>query len=642
MRRLMVFLLVAAIGGAAAGAASSAQRVAALALAGEDGERGWYVREGRVLCAGNGCPADAPAKALGASAVVVIRGPEGERLYAAVPRTDEPRTRLIRLDPATGEPLESAAAGPPLREAEGRVTGLASGPDGRTLLAWGALPYNRREDTTRGFVLRVDPAMPGVRTVLPLPSPPLAGVLQGDGSRLWLLLERTVQTVTVPIWSLSWSFDAPAGNTSIALRDVDRPRSGVVPAATGSDPVESGGASSSADQPLFCLGGDSGVVCMDPTDRAERGVLPSRIEIPLPRVESLLIAGDGLTGVAIGREGETAFRWESAVPASDAMVAPLPSPFVAAGVDAAGAIRLAGGTETGASLARLPESAFRDGRLIAAIPPARPEPPTPAIVAEKAVLPPPAAEAPRPTAPPTPVGEAPRHSAPPAPAPSATAPSATAPTAPPQTPAKPAPPAQAPPPPAASSAPAQPPPKAEQPAAPQPPPPPAPVQAAQPAAAATPPPAKSAAVPPPAQATQPLAPPSAPAQPPAQPPPSQPAPPPSATAPAQPPPSEVISEATITPVPASPEAGAGTISGTIANPRAVPLEVVVLGPDSLLREAARVSVASGGAWRAEGLLPGRYRVVLQGPGGAPVAAEPPFRTVVLTAEHGAWAEFMLP
>jgi hypothetical protein len=57
--------------------------------------------------------------------------------------------------------------------------------------------------------------------------------------------------------------------------------------------------------------------------------------------------------------------------------------------------------------------------------------------------------------------------------------------------------------------------------------------------------------------------------------------------------------------------------------------VVVLGPSSLLREAARAALDPSGAWRVERLEPGRYRVHLDGGPAGTIASEPPFVFVEL-------------
>ena len=55
--------------------------------------------------------------------------------------------------------------------------------------------------------------------------------------------------------------------------------------------------------------------------------------------------------------------------------------------------------------------------------------------------------------------------------------------------------------------------------------------------------------------------------------------------------------------------------------------VVLLGPDNILREAARVQPDSAGAWGVDGLAPGRYRIQLDGGGDLVLVAEPRFLMV---------------
>lgn len=57
------------------------------------------------------------------------------------------------------------------------------------------------------------------------------------------------------------------------------------------------------------------------------------------------------------------------------------------------------------------------------------------------------------------------------------------------------------------------------------------------------------------------------------------------------------------------------------------MAVVVLGPNNLLKEAARVPVGPGGAWSASGLAEGAYRIVLDAGGGKAVETRPAFRMV---------------
>jgi hypothetical protein len=123
----------------------------------------------------------------------------------------------------------------------------------------------------------------------------------------------------------------------------------------------------------------------------------------------------------------------------------------------------------------------------------------------------------------------------------------------------------------------------------------------------------------------PVPPPAAPA-----PPPPTPAPPP-ATPPESPPesPPEAASEPA-----ALPE---GQVAGRLTGPaRSRAAAIRLLGPDSILREASRVPVAEDGTWVADGLLPGVYRVMAEGEGGAVLTCSPPFRTV--RVEEGARVE----
>jgi hypothetical protein len=53
--------------------------------------------------------------------------------------------------------------------------------------------------------------------------------------------------------------------------------------------------------------------------------------------------------------------------------------------------------------------------------------------------------------------------------------------------------------------------------------------------------------------------------------------------------------------------------------------VILLGPDNITREATRVRPAPNGSWVAVDLVPGRYRVVLDGGGDRVLASDPSFR-----------------
>lgn len=77
-----------------------------------------------------------------------------------------------------------------------------------------------------------------------------------------------------------------------------------------------------------------------------------------------------------------------------------------------------------------------------------------------------------------------------------------------------------------------------------------------------------------------------------------------------------------------PPAARGGLAGRVVGPAAdLAAAVLLLGPDSILREAARVPVAADGTWRAAGLAPGRYKVQVDGGGGRVLVCDPPFRMV---------------
>jgi hypothetical protein len=67
------------------------------------------------------------------------------------------------------------------------------------------------------------------------------------------------------------------------------------------------------------------------------------------------------------------------------------------------------------------------------------------------------------------------------------------------------------------------------------------------------------------------------------------------------------------------------LRGSVSGPaRANVAWVVILGPSSLLREAARVPLDDAGVWQVDRLDPGRYRVQLDGGSSGTIASDPPF------------------
>jgi hypothetical protein len=77
--------------------------------------------------------------------------------------------------------------------------------------------------------------------------------------------------------------------------------------------------------------------------------------------------------------------------------------------------------------------------------------------------------------------------------------------------------------------------------------------------------------------------------------------------------------------PGDPSERGPRLQGRIEGPAAKAVEwVVLLGPDSIVREALRVKPAADGSWQAVELPPGRYRVQLDGGGGRVLVSDPPF------------------
>lgn len=72
----------------------------------------------------------------------------------------------------------------------------------------------------------------------------------------------------------------------------------------------------------------------------------------------------------------------------------------------------------------------------------------------------------------------------------------------------------------------------------------------------------------------------------------------------------------------------GTVSGVVAGPAVAEVAaIVVLGPDNVLREAARVVPDEKGRFAASGLSPGAYRLVAAGKAGRVLICQPSFLTI---------------
>lgn len=78
-----------------------------------------------------------------------------------------------------------------------------------------------------------------------------------------------------------------------------------------------------------------------------------------------------------------------------------------------------------------------------------------------------------------------------------------------------------------------------------------------------------------------------------------------------------------TPAPGTETGLAGRITGRSELVKAI----LVLGPDSIIREQARITPAADGTWTAPLPPPGAYRVVPVGDGTRPLRSEPHFQTV---------------
>lgn len=125
--------------------------------------------------------------------------------------------------------------------------------------------------------------------------------------------------------------------------------------------------------------------------------------------------------------------------------------------------------------------------------------------------------------------------------------------------------------------------------------------------------------------------------------PAKPAPASIGDTPPQPHPSPIVSPPATAAAECIPDANElGVIAGRIDDPAGLAAELIVHGPDNVLREAARVVLqpAVGGAcFRIAGLNAGRYRVQVMGLGGASLRTRPQFVILDFTPDRAATTHF---
>jgi len=92
-------------------------------------------------------------------------------------------------------------------------------------------------------------------------------------------------------------------------------------------------------------------------------------------------------------------------------------------------------------------------------------------------------------------------------------------------------------------------------------------------------------------------------------------------------PSPVPMPSPIPPAPIVVPPGGVLVSGSVLGAIQRVAAIVIYGPGSIVREAARVTPHRDGRWEVSLARPGIYRVVPVGPGSAPVGASPGFHTV---------------
>ena len=77
-----------------------------------------------------------------------------------------------------------------------------------------------------------------------------------------------------------------------------------------------------------------------------------------------------------------------------------------------------------------------------------------------------------------------------------------------------------------------------------------------------------------------------------------------------------------------------TLQGTIAGEAGLVGAIVIYGPGSIIREAARIHPGEDGRWKAALAEPGRYRVVPVGAGAGALQSRPHFHTVEVRGDGG--------
>jgi hypothetical protein len=115
-----------------------------------------------------------------------------------------------------------------------------------------------------------------------------------------------------------------------------------------------------------------------------------------------------------------------------------------------------------------------------------------------------------------------------------------------------------------------------------------------------------------------------------------PSPPPPMPSPTQPPPMP-----SPTPPPIPPTAVGSGLNGRISGMTGLVVAVVVYGPDSIIRESARVVPESDGSWSIPLPPPGSYRVVPVGQGTRPLRCEPHFQTIQIAGEAMGGLDFRI-